>query len=389
MSEALLFYLVPVIFFGSIYLLIIGLYTYGWFTLKGFHSAIQDTVKTKVSIIVPARNEEENIINLLNDLIIQDYPQHLLEIIIIDDHSIDQTASLVKRFIADSPQSNIRLITMKDNKARVAFKKKAISYAVNQSKSELIITTDADCHMKASWLKNMVLFYQEHKPKMIVGPVSFHKEKNFFQKIQTPEFLSLIAITAGSIKMGRPLMCNGANLAYEKSAFIEVGGFGSQDNMPSGDDVFLLLKIKKHFGGRAVKFVRNHDAVVYTEARRSPADFFQQRIRWASKNKAYDLKILVVSSTVYFTNLLMVAGLFYCVFHPEDIKYIAAIYAIKLLIDLPLLTGVVFFIKRFGLLLYAVPLIVLYPFYVVITGALGILGTYTWKGRTHNNSVNH
>lgn len=387
MSESLLYYLIPVTFFGSIYFILIAGYTYGWFTLRTFYPGNHQSLGTLVSIIVPARNEEQNITNLLEDFAIQDYPAGLFEIIIIDDHSTDQTASLVKQFIARNREIKIRLLSMKDHKGGLPYKKKAIAYAISRSAGDLIVTTDADCRMKPGWLRSLVLYYQEYKPKMIVGPVSFHNEKNFFQRIQTPEFLSLIAITAGSVNIGRPVMCNGANLAYEKDAFNGVGGFGQQDNMPSGDDVFLLLKIRKKFGGSSVKFIRNLEAVVFTEARRTPADFFQQRIRWASKNKVYDIKILLVSSSVYFMNLLLVAGLVHLIMNPEYARYVILIFLVKLLIDLPLLTGVVFFIRRYRLLLYAIPLILVYPFYIVITGALGILGGYTWKGRSHNNIV--
>ncbi len=203
MSESLLFYLIPLIFFGSFYFLLIANYTYGWFALKSFHPDHKQALFTKVSIIIPARNEEDNIIHLLNDIAVQEYPHHLFEVIVIDDHSTDTTASLVKKFISSNSSISVRILTMKNHKAGIPYKKKAIAFAIASSEGDLIVTTDADCHMGPGWLRNIVLFYQQFKPKMIVGPVSFHKEKNFFQRIQTPEFLSLIAIT-GDVQWCKP-----------------------------------------------------------------------------------------------------------------------------------------------------------------------------------------
>ncbi|MEZ5198629.1 MAG: glycosyltransferase [Bacteroidales bacterium] len=371
------FYLLIV--FGIIYVALILFYTLGWFRLKTFNP--QNTkFKTRVSIIIPARNEEENITNLLTDLAHQAYPKNLFEVIVIDDNSTDTTHEKVSNFIKNSNEKNFNLIGISEESPDTAYKKKAINLAIEKSNGDLIITTDADCRMGMNWLSSFVTLYETEKPKMIVGPVSFFNETTFFQKMQTLEFLSLIAITGGAIKAGRPIMCNGANLAYEKGAFIEVGGFGS-DSFASGDDVFLLLRMKKQFGNKSVRFLKNNNAIVYTEALKSVADFFHQRTRWASKNKVYDVKILFVSFSVYMTNLILFTGLIQSIFIPSMLPPVMLAFVIKLLVELPILIGIGNFVKRSRMFLYSFPLIFIYPLYIIVVGALGILGNYHWKGR--------
>ena len=366
--------------FGIIYMILIALYTIGWYRLKSFQPNRNLKLNTRASIIIPARNEEANIINLLNDLAFQDVDRDLFEIIVADDQSTDNTVNLVEKFIAEQSEINIQLIQIQNDSERPTYKKHAISMAINKSNGDLIITTDADCRIGPHWLSGILQFYEQEKPKMIIAPVSFHNENSVFEKMQSLEFLSLIAITGGAISIRKPVMCNGANLTYEKKAFYEAGGF-DQDSFASGDDVFLLLKMMKRFGNNSIRFLKNLDSIVYTEAQQSIKSFYHQRTRWASKNKGYNLKILFVSFSVYFTNLLMVFGLLYSFFNPAFWATIITATLIKVIIDIPILVGITNFVNRNKILLYAIPLIFFYPFYIVLIGALGIVGSYQWKGR--------
>lgn len=379
MTDSIFIFFIVLIIFGAAYVYLIGIYTAGWFLLKK-HNLTSQSSKTRVSIIVPSRNEENNIINLLSDLINQNYSKDFFEIIVADDNSSDNTPLIADYFISQHPEWKIKLIKVAEDHPNSAFKKKAISHAIQASLGDLIITTDADCRVGEKWLTTIVDFYESEKPRMIVGPVSFHNEISFFEKMQTVEFLSLIAITAGAIRIGKPIMCNGANLAYERSAFEEVGGFGD-DLFSSGDDVFLLLKMKKKFGSNSVSFLKNLDAVVFTEAKKNLREFFHQRTRWASKNKGYDIKILLVSFTVYMMNLLIVGGLMCSAFNPKLFIAMLISYILILMIELPILIGIGIFVKRSRMLFYSLPLIVLYPVYIIITGAMGIVANYQWKGR--------
>ncbi|MBN3035333.1 MAG: glycosyltransferase [Bacteroidales bacterium] len=366
---------------GGVYLFLIAMYTAGWYALRAYEPKGKERKsRTRVTIIIPARNEQDTIGALLTDLKDQDYPSGLTEIIVVDDSSGDMTPLVVKEFASRLPEWNLKLITIREDRPFRAFKKKAISHAIAESTGELIVTTDADCRMGNKWLSTLVDYFEENRPGMIVGPVSFHEETSLFEKMQTIEFLSLIAVTAGAIRSGRPIMCNGANLAYSREAFNQAGGF-SYDSFSSGDDVFLLLKIRRKFGPRSVTFLKNRNAMVFTRAKKSPGEFLSQRIRWASKNRGYHFKILFVSFTVYLTNLLVVAGGVFTLTNPSFLNTFLIFYTAKMLTDLPILLGITRFVNRMNLLWFATPMIILYPVYVVLAGAVGITGRYRWKGR--------
>ncbi len=146
-----------------------------------------------------------------------------------------------------------------------------------------------------------------------------------------------------------------------------------------------MLKIKRQFGNKSVRFLKNLDVIVFTEPKKNLKEFIHQRIRWASKNKVYDKKILLVSFTVYITNLLLILGIILALFIPAIFKTIVISMIIKMLIDLPILFGITKFVNQRKMMFYAFPLIILYPIYVIITGALGIVGNYQWKGRNIKN----
>jgi cellulose synthase/poly-beta-1,6-N-acetylglucosamine synthase-like glycosyltransferase len=379
MAEPITIFYGILILFSISYLTIIGFYTVGWYRLKNVNfKAVSRT--TRVSIIVPCRNEEDNIELLLSDLANQDYPTAHYEIIVVDDNSTDKTLEKINALKLQYPKPSITTIEIHEENQRVAFKKKAINLGIQESMGDLIISTDADCRMGNHWLSSIVGFYEISKTKMIVGPVSFHDEKTWFEKMQTLEFLSLVGITAGAISIGKPVMGNGANLVYEKSAYLEVGGFGN-DDFSSGDDVFLMLKIKEYFGNKSVRFLKNDNAFVLTKAKKNLNEFIQQRTRWASKNKGYNLEILTISFTVFITNLILIAGLFWGIFSPEILRIILIFLLLKTLIELPVLIGVVNFAKRTSLLFYGLPLPLFYPIYIIVAGIMGMISPYKWKGR--------
>ncbi|MEP7167859.1 MAG: glycosyltransferase, partial [Bacteroidota bacterium] len=189
----------------GIYCLLIIIYSISWERIKNF-SPLKEN-KTFVSIVVAARNEENNIVKCLEHLSKQNYPQHLFEIIIANDFSEDTTQQIVESFIIANKKASIKLINLSEiNKEKKGSKKIAIAEGVKKSKGELIITTDADCTMNINWLKTIADYYETYHPYMICGPVVF-SENNLFDKIQSLEFMSLIGIGASAIQSRYPLMC--------------------------------------------------------------------------------------------------------------------------------------------------------------------------------------
>ena len=346
----------------------------------------------KVSIIIPAKDEQENICNCLNDIIKQDYPKELFEILVVDDCSEDSTIEKVEDLIRKRREGNIKLIKLKDEPGVTSYKKRAITKAIGQSKGKLIVTTDADCRMGNAWLSTIVSFYEAKSPKMIAAPVCLDGETSFFQKIQSLEFLGLTGACAAAISQKRPLMCNGANLAYEKSAFEYVGGFDS-DSIATGDDMLLMKKIHRAFP-EGISFLKSSKAVVYTKPESSLKGFIQQRKRWASKiGKINDPYVLSIAGIIFFFNILILMGVGILCFFPSAVfpeKYfdrfgfgllIAVIFGIKCVIDFLLLFLTASFFKKRDLMLLFLPAQALNMLYVVFIGIIANFGKYRWKGR--------
>jgi len=363
------------------YVLLIAIVTLGWYTLRTWKKRNIEP-HTKVTVIVPARNESENIIGCLEKLVNQRYPSEFLDIIVVDDCSTDDTLFLVKDFISRNPQKRISLLVLTE--ANSSFKKQAISEAVKVASGDLIVTTDADCVMSSEWISSIVHIYESSNAVMIAGPVCFIKQGNIFSKIQELEFLSLIASGAATMNIGLPTMCNGANLAYEKKAFLEVGGFETNKKFASGDDVFLMHKMKKELH-RKIRFIKCLDAVVETKPTKTFKSFLNQRKRWASKSRGYkDIATIITALIVILTNLTILTCFVLSFFSSTFLLLFLICFLLKFSIDFPVLFGICSFMKKEKLMYLYIPVQLIYPFYIVLTGISGLFGSFVWKDRIHN-----
>nr|WP_276898753.1 glycosyltransferase [Pedobacter kyonggii] len=348
----------------------------GWHNLVYFTPQKSDP-QTKVSIIVAARDEEANIAKTIDDLVAQRYPKVLTEIIIIDDHSTDRTAEIVLSY-ADR---NVKLIKLNEDRALNSYKKKAIQTAIGTCSGDLIITTDADCRMGADWLATIVNLYEQKNYKMISSPVAYFQEKSFFERLQSLEFLYLIGLGASTIGNKEPSTCNGANLAYEKVTFYEVGGFQGIDDLASGDDELLLHKIAAKYPDQ-IGFLKNREAIVYTHAKETLSAFIQQRKRWASKSTRYKNKaIIVLGILIWIFNLSILANFITGLFIPGFLVITFYQLLVKMVLETLFLWDVTGFAKRRSLLILIPVLNVLHVLYMVYIGIAGNSGKYNWKGR--------
>jgi cellulose synthase/poly-beta-1,6-N-acetylglucosamine synthase-like glycosyltransferase len=373
---------------AMIYSIVILCCSIGWMKTKG-DVEIDDELSTKVSVIIAARNEEYTISSCLRALVNQSYPTANMEILVVDDASEDSTAEHIKRFCEQ--YAFIKHLSLSGKNGEYG-KKKAMQKAIAQASGEVILTTDADCIMGMDWLRIMVSFYNKTKAELVAGPVCFNKEKSIFEKMQSLEFMALLASGGGALYFNKAILCNGANLLYTRKAFLQVNGFTGIDANPSGDDVLLMYKINKQFPGQ-LKFLKNEDAIVYTKAKQTLAAFMQQRKRWASKKfSAMNAETKSISLLVYTFNLLLAALPLMAMLVPHHLicslpfyKIWLLILLIKCVIDFLLLfLAASFFNKRKGLIFF-IPEQLLYIPYVVITGIAGLLGTYDWKGRKIKN----
>ena len=361
--------IVLILFSTLVYCANILYLVFGFFKIKSF--TINEIVpQTRFTIVVPFRNEAQNLPKLLHSISLLDYPKDLFEVILVDDESS------VKFQI---PKVSFQIQTINNKRISNSPKKDAINTAINIANFEWIITTDADCIVQPKWLKTFDSFIQSENPKMIAAGVFYATDNSFLQAFQQLDLLSLQGTTIGSFGNKNAFMCNGANFCYQKTFFHELNGFNGNANIASGDDVFLLqkgiLKDKKN-----VHFLKCETALVKTKPENSWKNLFFQRVRWASKTGNYSnlyskqlgISVLLFNGIVILLLLLFILGL-------VDFSFFVIIFSVKFLVDYLLLlkTSSFFKTKLHYLLLGSL----LYPIFSFCVGIYSIFGGYSWKGR--------
>ena len=379
-----------IMIFAALYLICIGAFTYGLSSFRLERSGMEkslannETLKkdfstslemTGVSVLIAARNEGSNIEKLLQSLYNQTFDKKHFEVILVDDHSTDETFNVSESFRVLHTEMKLKLL-----KATGSGKKQAISQALHAAENELVMVTDADCELPERWIESMVDYFMQNNLKMLLGPVLLSPANTLFEKLQVLEHLSLIASTAGSAAIGMPVMCNGANMMYDRKSALDVEKYRTDMKIASGDDMFLMEQFIKHYGSQSVKFLLDNEAIVKTSTMPDLKAFFRQRKRWASKTKAYtNWKIIATALIVLLFNLsivfFFVAGFFMPVFWVFFVLYVI----MKTLIDFPILKRITHFMKQHKLLRWMFPLEFIYPFYVVFTAFSGLFTNVKWK----------
>ena len=345
------------------------------FTKSSKNFSIADTEATQhVTVIIPARNESANIKACLSALMAQTYPRSLMEIIVVDDLSEDDTAEIVKNF-------PVKLIRNNPKPGTIAFKKQAIATGISQASGALILTTDADCIVANTWVSTMVNTLQSQRAYMVTGPVKMMPGNQCLSMFQSLDFAILQGITAASVGSGIHDMSSGANLAYIKSFYHEVGGFNGIDDIASGDDMLLMQKFSAQYPG-SIGYAFSTDAMVNTKTEPTWKLFLQQRIRWASKATKYKDPVLFrILLLVYAVNLWVVALLVMGLWNRRAFVFGLILMIIKLMIEWRFVQNVLQFFSLLPLMRWfpiAQPLHILYT---VVSGFFGQAGGYRWKGR--------
>ena len=352
-----------------IYLLFIGQLIYGFNRMKRF-SKKEFTPKTSFTIVVPFRNEKENLPNLLHSISLLNYPKELVEVILVDDDSDDE-------FRIQNLEFRIQMI--KNVRKSNSPKKDAIETAIQIAKHDWIITTDADCLVQKDWLTIYDQYIQKNEVEMVASGVCYIPKKGFLSAFQNLDFLSLQGATIGSFGINQPFMCNGANFAYSKSFFKELNGFQGNETIASGDDVFLLQKAVS-VAPKKVGFLLAKESIVATNPVATWSDLFQQRVRWASKSTGYSSvygKLLAL--VVFGGNLAWIVSFLLWLVGLLDQNIFMLFVALKFLIDFILLFKTANFFE--SKLQYVLASSLLYPFFSVSVAVYSLFGKYSWKGR--------
>jgi len=328
-----------------------------------------------VSVIIPVRNDSEGLSRLLPDLADQNYPENKYEVIIVDDHSVNPPEKIIsglKRNI------KIRVLNLDNNEQG---KKAALMKGLNASASDVVLTTDSDCRVKPSWISEMSNYLISHRVKLVFGTVLYEKTGKLNGWFQSLEFQSLVAGGAGFAGNGHPILCNAANMGFERNRYFEFMEENRSSLPVSGDDVLFLLWLKKKYP-RQIGFIKSLTSTVETKPAGSLKEFINQRLRWTSKGRYYkDIIIIITALTVYITSLTLTVTLAGSFFSGVMLKGFTVIFLLKFIIDLVFLFIVTGYYQNRYLLIIFLPLEIIYFIYISIIGLAGNLVSFGWKGR--------
>ncbi|MCX2743697.1 glycosyltransferase [Mangrovivirga sp. M17] len=340
-----------------------------------------------ITLIIPFRNEENNLPELLSCIDRLNINSLNFSVLIVNDHSEDESCRIVSDWVSKT-DINAELLNLTSGFG----KKEAIKKAVDHSRhGSLIITTDADCTFGPDWLKSMVSKFVGHEnTKLIVGPVWMNQQGGMLENFQTYEFAALQGVTMSTLAIGNPVMCNAANLLFEKSVYLSALDEGMKMELVSGDDIFLMQYIHNKYGAEAIAYNFDPHSIVNTEPLNNFKQFYHQRIRWAGKWKTgvQPIGVRLSGGLIFLMYVLLLISLILIVLN--FVFYKSLIVLLSLMIKT---VAEVVFLKRafsfFGKSFYfsrILLLAVLYPLYSVFFGMLSLFKGFSWKDRKADNS---
>lgn len=355
----------------GVYILFILFFLTGLRKLKPVPNQITDW--PGVSVVVAARNEEQNLTNLLQDFSQLDYPTDKLDIIIADDRSSDNTWSIIEGY--SKQYNHIKGIRIRNKSGEMTPKKYALTQAIEQSHGEYILSTDADCRIPQGWVKSMVS-HLESGSGIVLGASSIESlDPSSFTHYQMIDFLALVTANAGASGWGFSWTGSGQNLAYKRSAFEKINGFYPVKDRVSGDDMYLVQAISKMY-----KCTFNSDAGSFVKARpvQSIIQFLNQRIRWSSNSRLAvktDWFFLLFLFNAFLLNTAILSGAFMSGIQ----SYIPMVFGIKFVCDSLVIFSGASMLHLFVPSIIFIVWSVLQPVYIPFIGVSGLMGKFTWK----------
>lgn len=362
------------LFLTSLYLgWVLWLYTL-WRRLPESNASTSDA--SHLSILVPFRNESENLKALCQSLqAVLSHCQHV-EVLFIDDHSSDDSIKVIQQFQSEYPGT--RLLHQTDTFG----KKKGVDLGVATSIRPWIVALDADVVLPANWLVAVAAHTAHSKADMLILPLRIGPASNLISRLQEVEFLSVMGVTASMAAAGLPILCNGANLCFRKEAYESVRRQRQDFHITSGDDLFLLHALKaKH----TIAWVHDLRTQVATQPHVTLRGFAMQRLRWMGKTSRMDDSALRYTAWLTFgMNALVIIGFCMTLSRPLLLPFFLLFFIAKAIADALLIFAVgewmcIKRVKRFyGLLIF------IYPLYATLFPLISILYKPTWKGRATN-----
>ncbi|MCG8607887.1 glycosyltransferase [bacterium] len=314
----------------------------------------------------------------LSAILKQSYPRARMEILVIDDRSTDRTAEIVRKVAKKN--TGVRLVQVTDTLPNVAPKKRALNLGVRQAKGEIIVTTDADCLPGRDWVAEMVKYFDSG-----VGLVAGYNPYRHwgstlsqFSRILALDYFAMAAVAAASAGLGHPISCSGGNLAYRKKVYQQVGGFGPCSAWVSGDDDLLLQRVRQETRWK-VRYAVAPNTFVPTAPPLSFKEFWNQRVRYASKCALYPRPVTNILIAVYLTNFLLAAGLPALPFFPQIITPWLGAICVKFGAEWWLLSRAKKLFRESYNLTVLLLTAILHPIYITLIAPAGQFFNFEWK----------
>lgn len=224
------------------------------------------------SVIIAARNEEENLYSNLEYVLTQDYPK--FEVIVVNHQSVDGSKQLL--LALQKQFSFLRIVEIERDKHLSVGKKLPLTLGIKAAQYEHLVFTDADCKPNSdSWLKQMVAGFSDKK-EIVLGFGPYKQQGSFLGKLIAFDTLFIASNYFSFALMGLPYMGVGRNLAYKKRLFEQVGGYKSHYGIPSGDDdLFIQEAATKN----NVSIVIDPSSHCYSDPKEYWGDWFRQKKR--------------------------------------------------------------------------------------------------------------
>jgi cellulose synthase/poly-beta-1,6-N-acetylglucosamine synthase-like glycosyltransferase len=330
-----------------------------------------------VSIIIAARNEENNIGRCLESMVRLTYPQHLLEIVVVDDHSKDDTRTIVNRYAQVCPR--ISIVTTRAEEGPLRGKTNAVTHGIESSTGEIIIFTDADCSVPERWVEETVKYYVDNNVGVVAGFTSLNS-RNWFGAMQAIDWFSLFSVAAAMIRLRYPVTAVGNNLSVRRAAYDAVGGYRKIPFSVTEDyALFHAITTDTDYSAR---MPMDPDAVVHSQPCETGRELYRQKKRWFTGGRDMAPADFLIFSLSYVASLLILLGILL-----TGSATAWGALGIKTIVDLVLILPALSTFRRWPLLLYF-PIFEIYYFLYVLYYPPRVLmgGAVVWKERSFRDA---
>lgn len=324
------------------------------------------------TVIVAARDEEENIQRCLDSLGNLEYPEGKLEVLIVDDRSTDRTGEIIDIFISE--RINFHKIIPDEPQGKMVGKVNALATAIREATGEIILTTDADCIVEPTWVKTIASCYQEDVG--MVDSYTTQEANNSFDGMQAIDFIYLLLVAGGTINLNVPISCIGNNMSFRKKAYEEFGGY---EKLPfSVTEDFTLLRAIHKLKKYKIIFPLDKEALVTSLPCTSWKSLYRQKKRWSVGGLGVPIRGFFIMFWGYLTSLCVLLTPFF--FSPVWLYLVFFKIVIDLFVLLPIhqKLGITKNLKYFLVYqLYYILYVLALPFIVFSSRKV------IWKGREY------